>query len=76
MLFAVGVPTGLLAGAVQRGIMGLILSRCVSKTHVYLVDSSQFWKGRPLENMAWLTAILLVAAVAGGIIWRRRDLPL
>jgi hypothetical protein len=181
MLFAVGVPTGLLAGEVQRGTMELILSRSATKTQVYvcvgiltmagmfalvmvmflgtftavtlydfkeqiplvlffriavnggllastvgafallsaasfgrlyaavgvsvaflaanyfvsliskwwpaaaflrratlfyLVDSSQFWKGWPLGNMAWLTAILLVAAILGGIIWHRRDLPL
>ncbi len=36
MLFAVGVPTGLLAGEVQRGTMELILSRHVTKTHVYI----------------------------------------
>ncbi len=36
MLFAVGVPTGLLAGEVQRGTMELILSRDATKTHVYV----------------------------------------
>ncbi|MBW7991337.1 MAG: hypothetical protein FVQ84_15170 [Planctomycetes bacterium] len=36
MLFAVGVPTGLLAGEVQKGTMELILSRHVTKTHVYI----------------------------------------
>ncbi len=36
MLFAVGVPTGLLTGEVQRGTMELILSRPVTKTQVYL----------------------------------------
>jgi hypothetical protein len=36
MLFAVGVPTALLAGAVQRGTMELILSRQTTKTHVYI----------------------------------------
>ena len=36
MLFAVGVPTGLLAGEVQRGTMELILSRYVSKIHTYI----------------------------------------
>jgi len=36
MLFAVGVPTGLLAGEVQRGTMELILSRAATKTHVYI----------------------------------------
>lgn len=36
MLFAVGTPTGLLAGEVQRGTMELILSRPTTKTQVYL----------------------------------------
>jgi hypothetical protein len=36
MFFAVGVPTGLLAGEVRRGTMELILSRRVSKLHVYI----------------------------------------
>jgi beta-exotoxin I transport system permease protein len=36
MLFAVGVPTGLLAGEVQQGTMELILSRAATKTHVYI----------------------------------------
>lgn len=36
MLFAVGVPTTLLAGELQKGTMELILSRSVTKTHVYL----------------------------------------
>jgi ABC-2 type transport system permease protein len=36
MLFAVGVPTGLLTGEVQRGTMELILSRSATKTQVYL----------------------------------------
>jgi ABC-2 type transport system permease protein len=34
MLYAVGVPTALLAGEVQRGTMELILSRQTTKTHV------------------------------------------
>jgi len=36
MLFAVGVPTGLLTGEVQKGTMELILSRPVTKTQVYI----------------------------------------
>jgi len=36
MLYAVGVPTGLLAGEVQKGTMELILSRQVTKTQVYI----------------------------------------
>ncbi|NQV34568.1 MAG: hypothetical protein HQ515_17880 [Phycisphaeraceae bacterium] len=35
MLYAVGVPTNLLAGEVQRGTMELILSRQTTKTQVY-----------------------------------------
>ena len=36
MIFAVGVPTGLLAGEVQKGTMELILSRNATKTQVYI----------------------------------------
>jgi ABC-2 type transport system permease protein len=36
MLFAVGVPTGFLAGEVQAGTMELILSRPATKTQVYI----------------------------------------
>lgn len=36
MLYAVGVPTSLLAGEVQKGHMELILSRPVTKTQVYI----------------------------------------
>jgi ABC-2 type transport system permease protein len=36
MLFAVGVPTTLLAGGVQNGTMELILSRGATKNHVYI----------------------------------------
>ncbi|MCX5645816.1 MAG: hypothetical protein NTZ17_14235 [Phycisphaerae bacterium] len=35
MLFAVGTPTGLLAGEVQKGTMELILCRPTTKTQVY-----------------------------------------
>lgn len=181
MLFAVGAPTGLLAGEVQRGTMELILSRPVTKTQVYicacvltaggmfalvlvmfvgtvvavqlydfgepipldlffriainagllastfgafalvcaasfarlysavgiavaflsinyfvsitaewwprihflrratlfyLVYYSDLYSGWPLRNMGILVVILLMAAVTGGIIWHRRDLPL
>jgi len=181
MLFAVGVPTGLLAGEVQKGTMELILSRPVTKLQVYLcagfltvtgmfalvfmmflgtvagvhiyefgepipldlffriainggllastvgavallagaffrgrnmavgvtagflmvnyfvsvisqlwprmaflmrvtlfnyVSAPRLWRGWPLDDMAVLAVVLLVAAVAGSIIWQRRDLPL
>jgi ABC-type Na+ efflux pump permease subunit len=45
-------------------------------TLFYLIDSSNAWQGWPLRNMGLLAAILLVAAVVGAVIWRRRDLPL
>ncbi|MHC4203125.1 MAG: ABC transporter permease subunit [Planctomycetota bacterium] len=36
MLYAVGVPTALLAGEVQKGTMELILSRHTTKTQIYI----------------------------------------
>ncbi len=36
MLYAVGVPAGLLTGEIQRGTMELILSRPITKTQVYV----------------------------------------
>jgi len=36
MLYAVGVPTALLAGEVQRGTMELILSRQTTRTQIYI----------------------------------------
>lgn len=45
-------------------------------TLFYLIYYSDIWSGWPLRNMAILAAILLATAVAGGIIWNRRDLPL
>jgi ABC-2 type transport system permease protein len=181
MLFAIGVPTGMLVGEVQRGTMELILSRPVKKLHVYLcaglltivgmfglvmmmylgttagtkiyefnepipldlffrmainggllagavggiallaaaffrsratavgvtagflvvnyfvsvlsqlwprmyflfrftmfnyVSAPKLWRGWPLDDMGILAAVLVAAALAGAIIWQRRDLPL
>jgi len=181
MFFAVGVPTGLLTGEVQKGTMELILSRPVTKTQVYVcagipalvgmfalvmvmflgtvvatsiydlgepipldmffrmainggllasavgavsllsaalfrgrntavgaavaflvvnyfvaiiaewwprmrslepftlfhyVHGQQVVTGWPIGNIAVLTAILLIAAISGGIVWQHRDLPL
>jgi hypothetical protein len=45
-------------------------------TLFYLVDSSNFWQGWPLRNMAILAVILLAAVGVGAVIWHRRDLPL
>jgi hypothetical protein len=36
MFFAVGIPTALLTGEIQKGAMELILSRAVTKMHVYI----------------------------------------
>jgi hypothetical protein len=52
MLFAVGVPTALLAGEVQNGHMELILSRPTTKTHVYICAG--------FVTIAGMCALLLV----------------
>lgn len=45
-------------------------------TLFYLVYYSPLWFRWPFKNMAWLAAILIGFVVFGGIVWRRRDLPL
>jgi len=45
-------------------------------TLFYLIYYSDLWSGWPVRNMSILAAILLVAALVGGVIWHRRDLPL
>ena len=65
--------------SIERGeVFGYLGPNGSGKTTTlfYLVDGSRIWRGWPLGDMALLTAILLVAAIAGGIIWHRRDLPL
>jgi ABC-2 type transport system permease protein len=44
-------------------------------TLFYLVYYSNLWHAWPLDNMAWLGAILIALVILGGIIWRCRDLP-
>ena len=45
-------------------------------TLFYLMYYSAIWREWPLVNMAKLAAILLGTVIVGGVIWRRRDLPL
>ena len=45
-------------------------------TLFHYVGGPKVVSGWPLGNMGVLTAVLLVAAISGGIIWQRRDLPL
>jgi hypothetical protein len=45
-------------------------------TLFYLMYYSDIWLRWPVENMAKLAAILLGIVLVGGVIWRRRDLPL
>jgi len=52
MLYAVGVPTALLSGEVQKGTMELILSRQTTKTHIYICSG--------LITVAGMYALVLV----------------
>jgi hypothetical protein len=45
-------------------------------TLFYYAGGVKIVTGWPLSNMCVLTAILVIAAISGGIIWHRRDLPL
>ena len=58
MLFAVGVPTGFLAGEVQRGTMELILSRPATKRQVYVCAG-----GLTLVGMFMLVIVMFLGTV-------------
>ena len=60
MLFAVGVPTGFLAGEVQKGTMELILSRPITKMQVYLCAGIL-----TLTGMFSLVMVMFLGTVAG-----------
>ena len=60
MLFAVAVPSGLLAGQVQQGTMELILSRPTTKTQVYVCAAVVTVLG-----MAGLVAVMFLGTAAG-----------
>jgi ABC-2 type transport system permease protein len=60
MLFAVAVPTGLLAGQVQQGTMELILSRPTTKTQVYVCAGVV-----TLLGMVGLAGVMFLGTVAG-----------
>lgn len=60
MLFAVGIPTGLLAGEVQRGTMELILSRPTTKMQVYISAGLL-----TLTGMFALVLVMFLGTVAG-----------
>ncbi len=68
MLYAVGTPTGLLAGEVQRGTMELILSRSVTKTQVYLCAGIL-----TLAGMFALVLVMFLGTVAAVHIFTFKD---
>ena len=68
MLFAVGVPTGLLAGEVQKGTMELILSRPVTKTQVYVCAGIL-----TLAGMFALVLVMFLGTVAAVNIFTFKD---
>ncbi len=60
LLFAVGVPTTLLTGEVQRGTMELILSRPATRTQVYVCATVL-----TLAGMFALVLVMFLGTVAG-----------
>jgi len=68
MLYAVGTPTGLLAGEVQRGTMELILSRSVTKTQVYFCAGIL-----TLAGMFALVLVMFLGTVAAVNIFTFKD---
>jgi hypothetical protein len=72
MIFAVSVPTGLLAGHVQSGYMELILSRAITKTQVYICTVILTFAG-----MLALVAIMFLGTVVGTSVYDfGQDIPL
>jgi ABC-2 type transport system permease protein len=45
-------------------------------TLFYYTDGAALFRGWPLDDMAVLAGIILVLTTVGGVVWRRRDLPL
>ncbi|MBM4026997.1 MAG: hypothetical protein FJ280_16580 [Planctomycetes bacterium] len=68
MLFAVGTPTGLLAGEVQRGTMELILSRSTTKVQVYVCAGIL-----TLAGMFALVLVMFLGTVAAVNIFTFQD---
>ena len=68
MLYAVGVPTGLLAGEVQRGTMELILSRPATKIQVYACAGLL-----TLVGMFTLVLVMFLGTVAAVNIFTFKD---
>ncbi|MCU0913562.1 MAG: hypothetical protein MUC88_03235 [Planctomycetes bacterium] len=68
MLYAVGVPTGLLAGEVQRGTMELILSRPATKVQVYACAGIL-----TLAGMFTLVLVMFLGTVAAVNIFTFQD---
>jgi len=72
MLYAVGVPTALLAGEVQRGTMELILSRETTKTQIYLCAGLI-----TVIGMFALVAVMFLGTVAATRLYDfEQDVPL
>ncbi|MHC4212115.1 MAG: ABC transporter permease subunit [Planctomycetota bacterium] len=68
MIFAVCVPTGLLAGHVQSGTMELILSRSVTKSQVYICACILTFVG-----MLALVVVMFLGTVTGINICKLED---
>jgi ABC-2 type transport system permease protein len=75
--------TGVAAGFLTLNYFIAIVAEWWPRVHFlrkatlfYLVYYSNLWFAWPIENMARLGAILVALVLLGGIIWRRRDLPL
>ena len=72
MLYAVGVPTNLLAGEVQRGTMELILSRQTTKTQVYACAGLI-----TVVGMFAMVLVMFLGTVAGTTLYTfTQDVPL
>jgi ABC-2 type transport system permease protein len=72
MIYAVGVPTALLSGEVQRGTMELILSRQTAKTQIYICAGLI-----TVIGMFALVAVMFLGTVAATRLYNfEQDVPL
>jgi hypothetical protein len=76
---AVAATAGFLVGNYFISVLSQLWPRMAflfRYTMFNYVSGPKLWRGWPLDDMSVLAGFLIVSAIAGAIIWQRRDLPL